>query len=329
MELDKVKETPYEICKFPHNARNTYQVVEPNYKITKPTVISFGGNFTCTGKHASGMSNIVANLLGMKPKTHNNQIATFDDVELLGISYGKLRYAENTTMNDDEIKDLCNRLFVSLVVDDNGNRLDLETAMKNASMVTLFNHCYGAQVADEVMLEFMCRLSEVGYSADEIHKITSQITAVSYAPMNNIHCGAHLMIHSYQDMVIPEGIIRGPKRLDGVCVVRGRNNEYTMWSSRLANGMQGDVDEHCVSRIHRNENWQHETNVRHMPTYLGKNADAVSQIAACVLAENVATSIRNYYSNTFTPKPTSSEMVAMCNNVLESFNPDDLSMKYD
>ncbi|MBQ9791728.1 MAG: hypothetical protein IJW28_03985 [Clostridia bacterium] len=329
MELDNLKETPYEICKLPPNFRHSWQVVEPDYKITKPTVISFGGNFTFSGKQASGIANIVANLLGMKYKRHKNQIATFDDVDILSISYGKLRYAENTVLNDDEIVDLCNRLFVPLVLDKNGNKLPVEQAMINASMVTLFNHCYGSRAADEVMLEFMCKLKDIGYDAGDIHSIISQISAVSYAPMNNIHCGSHMKVYSYQDVVIPEGIIHGPKKLDGICVVKGFINDFTLWTSRLANGIKGLIDEHCVSRIFRNENWQHETSVGKERKYIGKNADAVSQIVAYVLSMNVATSIKNYYSNTFTPKPKVSELVDGCNDILKGFSKEDLAMNYD
>ena len=329
MELDRLKETPYEICKLPPKFRHSWQVVDKTYKITKPTVIAFGGNFTFSGKQASGMANIVANLLGLKNKNHDGQIATFDDVDILAVSYGKLRYAENTVMNDDEIVDLCERLFVPLVLDDSGNRLPVEEAMRNASMVTLFNHCYGSRVADEVMLEFMCRLKDLGYNAGEIHSITSQIGAVSYAPMNNIHCGTHMKVHSYQDEVIPEGVIHGPKKLDGICVARGLINDFTLWTSRLANAIQGLIDEHCVSRIFRNENWQYETKVGKEKVYIGKNADATSQLMAYVLAENVATSVKNYYSNDFTPKPTMIELVAGCNDILKSFSKEDLAMVYD
>ena len=329
MELDSVKETPYEIYKVAPNLKNGYQKVDDAYRITKPTVIALGGNFTFTGKHAYAMGNIVKNLIGLKEKRHDNQIATFDDVDILALSYGKLRYAENTVMNDEEIIDFCNRIFVPLAVDENGNRLTVEEAMKNASMVTFFNHCYGARVADEVLLEFMVKLKDLGYDADEVYKITSSISAVSFAPMNNIHCGTHMKVHSYQDMVIPEGLFYGPKKLDGIAVVKGRTNDFTLWTSRLANGIWGDIDEHCVSRIHRNEKWQAETKVHHIKTYIGKNADAVSQMMAYVMAENVASSLNNYYNNRFATRPSADTLVAGCKDIQASYTTDELSMRYD
>jgi hypothetical protein len=130
-------------------------------------------------------------------------------------------------------------------------------------------------------------------------------------------------------MVIPEGLFYGPKKLDGIAVVKGRTNDFTLWTSRLANGIWGDIDEHCVSRIHRNEKWQAETKVHHIKTYIGKNADAVSQMMAYVMAENVASSLNNYYNNRFAPRPTVDTLVAGCKDIQSSYKEEELSMKYD
>ena len=324
--LESIKDSPYEIYKVAPSLPNGYETISKDHKIKKPTVLVLGGNFTFTGKHAYAMGKIAANLLGLKEKKHKEQIATYDDVDILAVAYGRLKYAENTVLNDDELVEVCNRLFVPMVVDDGGNRLPLEEAMKNASMLTMFNHCYGSRVADELTLEFMTKLGELGYDADETHKIMSQISAVSFAPMNNIHCGPHMKVHSYEDMVIPEGLFHGPKALNGIAVVKGRINDFIVWTSRLANGIRANIDEHCVSRIHRNENWKAETKVHHIKTYIGKNADAVSQMMSYVLAELVANSLNNYYSKKFTPKPSVDYLVAGCKDIQSSYKDEELSM---
>ena len=328
MGLNDYKETSYEIGKLNYNMPGNFEPLgTENYTICKPTILCLGGNFTFTPNHAKGMCTIAADLLGIKEKSIDGQIATFDDVDVVGVSYGRCRYSENTSLSDSEINKLCNNTLLPMVTDRKGGRLPKEVAMKNASMLTLFTHCFGARMADELMLELSSRMSEVGYDLQEITDILSQITAVSYAPESDIHCGSHVKIRSFQDNIIPEWAISGPKGLRGIAITEGQlGKDCTVWSSRMANGVKEDVGEHCVTTIYRNKQWQQETKIKDKKLYLGKNADIMSQITAMCLAEMVATSVKNYHSNSFTPKPTIADLMLMGNDIIRGCKHRDLVM---
>jgi len=303
-----------------------------NYKITKPTVLSLGGNYTATSMQALAKCMITARLLGLKDKQSDIDMATFDDVDIIGVSYGKCRYTEDTKMSSDELQHFCDTHLLPMVKNRKGNRLTLDEAKFNASMLTMDCHCYGANVADNLMWRLKEQMSSIGYNESEINEILLQITVVSFAPMNEIQCGAHLRVHSKLDMVIPEYAAYGPRNCNGIKVENREPNECVIWSSQLANDIPYDIGEHCISRLYRDGNWESTVNIASESKpknykYIGKNADAVSQIYSYVLSSMVATSIRNYHTHTFNPKPTSKDVECMANDILKGFSQEELMTK--
>ena len=174
-------------------------------------------------------------------------------------------------------------------------------------------------------------MRELGYNKDEITSILDDIGIVSYAPESEVSYGTHVKIRSFQDNIIPEWAISGPKGLRGIAISRGESGrDCTIWSSRMANaaGLDVDVSEHCVTTIYRNEFWKQETKIKDQKLYLGKNADVVSQIAAMSLGEMVATSVRNYHSGTYSSKPSVDDIMIIGNEIIRGCKHSELCQQY-
>ncbi|MBQ9792789.1 MAG: hypothetical protein IJW32_03510 [Clostridia bacterium] len=326
------KEVPYSIGKRDLSCENSWkQLNTHSYKIDKPTIFCFGGNATKTEQIANGMCKVAASLIGLKPK-QANEGATYDEVDVVGVSYGQAfkdssAFASYITQN--ELLELVDNVFVPLAVNENYERLSVEQAQRNFNQVTFFSHCYGATVVNQLISFLFLRMQSFGYSNQEILNIQKQITSISYAPMEEICNVSSIYALSAHDMVVEvpkyaskgfrevyESYRDGDIAFDGNYLFQEDENTIVLFTSNMN---KGPVSEHTLSLIERGEDWRYTT-------LNDDNANAVSQILGYAMAESVACGLQNRDSQTFIPKPTLSETLESCQSILSDFKQSDLGI---
>lgn len=325
--------TPFLVGRRNLKAKDHWEELDlKEYRINKPVVICLGGNTTKTSASANGMCKIAESLIGLKPKV-GNEGGTYDDVDLIGVSYGAIEndgVAEPITkIAKDEVKSLVYNLLLPLARGEEGITLSVDEAKRNFSNINFFSHCYGAQVVNEIVMEFGNAMLALGYKANEILEIEQQMTSVSYAPLAEVYNMPSLQIISARDSVsmVPYGaskafrdkfydVFEDNASFYGNYLFKEDINTLTLFTSNMS---IMPTDEHAVSLIERNEFWRYSI-------LNGDHADGVSQVAAYTLANAVAVGIRNQTSDEFIPKPTIDEMYDSCKSVLSPFRQCDLGI---
>ena len=301
---------------------NHWQDLDFNkYRITKPTVICLGGNTTKTSSDVNAICKLASNLIGLKAPIDNEQ-ATTNDVDILGVAYGDMQDSPNhntVAVTRQEISNLVNTLLLPLAVDDNGKRLSLEEAEKNFCNVNFFCHCYGARVLNEMNFDLIRKMMEIGYSSNEILTIQKQMTAVSYAPIEEVFNMPSLQAFSARDFtsMIPLNanenfekiyydVFEGRTEFNGNYVFKEDENTVTLFTSAMS---QKPGNEHSVIFVGRNEDWRY-------PLLCPDHADEVSQVVGYTLASAVATGVQNQHSTEFMPKPTPEQILESATSIL-------------
>ena len=326
------KEVPYGIGKRDLSCENNWKKLNTHsYKIDKPTIFCFGGNTTSTAEKANGMCKVAASLIGLKQK-ESDEGATYDEVDVVGVSYGEM--LENdpsfaSYITQQELLELVDNVFVPLVVDENLTRLSTEQAQKNCNQVTFFSHCYGATVVNQLVSFLFSRMQSFGYSNQEILDIQRQMTSISYAPMEEICNVSSIYAISAHDRIVEmpkyaseqfrqvyENYHRGDIVFDGSYLFQEDENTVVLFTSNMN---KGPVSEHALSLLERGEDWRYTT-------LNDDNANAVSQVLGYAMAESVACGLQNVDSQTFIPKPTLSETLENCQSILSDFKQSDLGI---
>lgn len=326
------KEVPYSIGKRDLSCQNNWkQLNTRSYKIDKPTIFCFGGNATKTEEIANGMCKVAASLIGLKQKKADEG-ATYDEVDVVGVSYGETfkdspEFA--SFIKQSELLELVDNVFVPLAVDENFSRLSTEQAQKNFNQITFFSHCYGAVVVNQLVSFLFSRMQAFGYSNQEILDIQKQITSISYAPMEEICNVSSIYAISAHDRVVEvpkyasegfkevyNGYREGDIVFDGNYLFQEDENTVVLFTSNMN---KGPVSEHALSLLERNEDWRYTT-------LNDDNANAVSQVLGYAMAQSVACGLQNKNSQTFIPKPTLSETLESCQSILSDFKQSDLGI---
>ncbi len=303
------------------DSENKWEEIDiDNYRIKKPTVLCLGGNGSISPKKANSLCKIAQNLVGLKQPTTKNEFATTEDVDFVGIAYGRYSKNDNTSfLTDEESKEIVDKIFLPMCKDENGNVLPREKILKNFNMVTIFSHCYGAKEASIMLGRTINKMSNMGIDMATACDAVNQIFAVSYAPFEECGCPS-LQIIPMKDQVL----IGGPNFSDishrflmdkflcdknkGKGTVAFKEDSFTI--SLIVSDMTDNVsDEHGVIVASRDEAWQFMED----DTYFG---DEVSQVMGNALAKSISNSIQNFNSETFTPKPSLDEILEETKSIL-------------
>ncbi|MCR4917628.1 MAG: hypothetical protein K5912_01640 [Alphaproteobacteria bacterium] len=67
-------------------------------------------------------------------------------------------------------------------ISDQGKRLSLDAASRRMRKINFVTHCHGAYVAKQLEEKTRRKMDELGYSADEIKQVLSQMLVVAHAP---------------------------------------------------------------------------------------------------------------------------------------------------
>ena len=290
-------------------------------KINKPTVFCLGGNASLTSREANGMCKLAQRLMGVKGPTGAGEIGTSNDVDFLGISYGKSSPNNSVTssLTDMERLDIIQSIFRPFYLSDDGTALSREQMLKNFNRVTFFAHCHGATEVRKISLGIFEDMKNLGINEKDANDAVDQMFAVAYAP--EFQCAIPtLQVWSIKDKNVFDS--PGPdfgkvtndfysaqwqqKSGDGTVAFRGSDYSISVITTEIA---KSNSDEHPISVISRDDDWKIEAKD---PTY----GDEVSMVMGNALALSVANSIQNENSAEFTPTPTLDEILEETNSIL-------------
>ncbi len=149
------------------------------FKISKPTIVIFGGNPTTIESEA-----------GRYARTVDNWLAGFGDInrskfDIVSVVYANGSPLENNLFlagSDYDYNELAETIFLPLIANEQKQKLDVNLALKNLSLVSFFGHSAGAYVMDNIMDKFLRYAIKLGYTDDEIFQMCRQIKFLTFAP---------------------------------------------------------------------------------------------------------------------------------------------------
>jgi len=333
------KITPFSIGRRDMQKEGHWEPLDiETYRITKPTVICLGGNCTKTPRDANAMCKLAQNLVGLKDKTFQNEIATTGSVDFVGIDYGTNNENKDaiSRLTTEERDLIAKNLLVSMCKDENGNILPNDQIIKNFNQVTFFSWCHGGTEGAYIFWSAFNQMKELGIDEDVAGKACNQMFGVSYSP-DDVTSMPSLRIFSENDKMrytgctteevsathmsnlfqekYPKSPHNGIYKADDVTavlitshVVRPKTDE----NGKILRNIDGPIfkDEHDAFLINRDENW------RPTAENISSYGDKVSQVAGYTLANSIANSIQNQDSDTFIPKPTIDEVISDARDIL-------------
>ncbi len=140
-----------------------------DFRVLRPTILVLGGRGTNSNKDTCGYLKIVESLIGVFK----------EDVDLVGICYND--GTANSNFEERNIAKMVLNLFMPLVLNSDGKRLSVNEACKNMRKVTIFAHCYGVYIANEITERFMDEMNYKGFTYEEQLKILSNVFMIGYA----------------------------------------------------------------------------------------------------------------------------------------------------
>ena len=314
------------------------------FRITKPTIICFGGNRAANAMSANGLCKIVEGLIGLKEYSGNGEGATLKDVDLVGVSYGTNQNARIRDggkqrpfcdFSEQEEKLLIDNLFLPLFVDNNGKRFTLIKACRNISKLTFFTYCYGSVQLYDLMNKLKSKLLLAGYTSEEIEKIYNNTRQISYAPFSAGRNVPTISIRSlydttgnfygkyaveHREFLNGVGLYYNEEGRQGSLNYRKADKESVdIYSSKLINETPDGINEHSPNIIERSDAlWRLIDNFR------SGNANAVSQLTAYALADSVSRSLMMHYNKRFIPHKSLKTLKKELKLVLSNFAPQSL-----
>ncbi len=314
------------------NVPNHYKEIDIfSHKISKPTVLIFGGSGVESNALANGSAKIIESLLGVFG----------EDVDLLSVNYNAGTYNEETMLAN--IGKIVNNLILPLATNLSKERLTVFDACKNMRQVTLFGHCFGDSVITKLTEMLNSRLLQVGYLPQEADKITKSLFAVTFGATTVNDKINYINIISPNDEMFPNSGDRAwevlanrlkdadkslpqvkiskedrdeivetvnsynllnPRRVFGSgkilqefynnnqrCFVLGTENGIRLVTSPLYTN--GEFD-HSIKGLARDANWQESVCATPAGNY-------VSKCIAAALCNSVANSILNQNSKNYIP----------------------------
>lgn len=307
------------------------------FRITKPTVICLPGNGSITTEKANGFCGMAERLMGLRT-TVGDVSSSYDYVDLLGFYYST--NAEEDTAGDynsRETSEFVDRLLIPLCVDDNGNRLSLEEACKNFSLVTFFTHCYGARVINYLLTDFSDKLNTLNYSKEEIDTILGHSMQVSYSPYTDRFMVPTVELFSQTDSFHKDADKEFYEKygyyLDGIMYeYENADNEeknlihdyIKIITSRLVNTEDNRdltklLDEHAIMYLKRDDDWNLNEDARG-----AKNADLFSIIAGYILSWVVVKSMNTFATGNLHSKHNLIELCQIIDDLMQIYSPEEL-----
>lgn len=356
--MHEIEEIIDEVGKRNHNAPNHWELLDlNNLQFDKPTVLCLCGNATTTNKIANGFAKQAETYLDLMfaPKQDYH---TLDHVDIISVKYNQAGTLNIRT------KDLLTDALCALLVDQNGQRLDLETAKKNMSRVCYFTFCGGNKELQSLINQLNEKLVKLGYKNEEIYAINNASLEVAYAPQSVIYNRIpSVRIISKKDevnsfvhfMALEAGGVLTQEQmqnLDGIYLhedkpgsLNGIKNDIStpylvdfpadtttagsiqIISSGLLNTYDGRFDEHSVKITARDQDWQINPIVINDVAYHSPNADCVSQMMAWALCKGVENGIQNFTSKKYIPNTYWNEMMDDLQSIINSYEQQKLSRK--
>ena len=309
-----------------------------NLEFTKPTVICLSGNGATTHKHARRLTEQVAAYLDLLFKTpKSNQMLA--QVDVMGIKYA-ISSLTGTGFIDETALDQITTAMLALLVDQDGNRLDLTTAQKNMSRLTFFTYCAGNQELQALITQLNKKMAMAGYDYKEIKAINHAALEVCFAPlsypMNRI---PSVRVFSLQDSMMKKFLCGGIgsvteaqiNLLDGIYLHQEETDSINtaasiqILSSGLINSYNGELNEHAITIMGRNHDWSLRSTFIDGKAYQAANADCVSQMMAWALCKGVEHSIKNFQAETYVPKTYWHELTNDFKSMINSYGQDKLA----
>ena len=303
-----------------------------NFRIsTNPTILFFGGNGTVKPKDANAMCEVGQSLLGIKEPTKPNEIATMQDIDLVGIAYGsdRVNFGHKKDYNvgsltDKETNELAISIFTPLYLDERNQIRHKEQILKNFSQITFVSHCHGATEVANLICRAYSNMLDIGIEQQTVEEAFSQLYSISYAPKELIPCPG-LQIIPEKDQTVRLGPDRAKTTIEflekrhlyhGEGTVVFKENKDTL-SLIVTDMTEQQFNEHEIGFISRDEKWQILENED------VKYSDYVSKTMAVILSYAVNSSMQNKKSNHFIPRPSTDFYLQKAKAILgDSQNPD-------
>jgi len=235
----------------------------------------------------------------------------------------KISYDSYGKISEEELDDFVDRVLLPLITDTNGQILYVEDAQKNLSRVTFFTWCHGAREATLMQVNLAKKCLKLGYDMRDVVELFKSCFHISYAPSTTSNFSPGVRIDSLQDYM-NIGLSELMPDLNGINIElepsdaqkKAHFENIHIWSSKLTNKDNADINEHSVEYLDRDKFWEvvggHE------------NADAVSQMMAWALCRAVENSFANMQSDTYVPKKPLSELMTELVGIKEDFSEEQL-----
>ncbi|MBQ7973580.1 MAG: hypothetical protein IJ295_01320, partial [Clostridia bacterium] len=269
---------------------------------------------------------------------------TLDHVDIMGIKYAESEIKGKGIMTYNDYA-VITKALLALLVDEKGNRLDLESAKKNFSRISFCTYCDGAFYLHHKIMPFLNqKMSMVGYSQSEIKAINNTVLNVSFAPNTifnnkipsvNVISLSDPVVKNHLDYLLTEN---QRNNLDGIYLYQDQPgflygqacenataSSIQIISSSLFNSYSGPFCEHNIGLTARDNHWQIRARniqgVIHRPF----NADCVSQMMAWALCKGVENSIQNFKSGKYVPNTYWQELKDDFKSIIHSYTPEQLN----
>jgi len=327
-------------------APNQWELLDlDNLKFPKPTVICLSGNGALTNNQANKLAQQVETYLDLMFSSKDGNHA-LENIDIMSVKYAYCNITGAGILDELAIEQLAIAIL-ELLVDKNGNKLNLADAKKNMSRLTFFTYCAGNKELQNIICNLNDKLALVGYNQNEIKAIDQATLEVSFAPLNYpLNFLPSVDILSLNDSLMAKYLYGGLgtmtkeqlNHLDGVYLHQTAPGplfgllgdidtaaSIQVLSTGLLNSYSEEIDEHAITITARDQDW----NIR--PTHLNgvahrsNNADCVSQIMAWALCKGVENSIQNFQSQTYIPNTYWDELVDDFKSIIHSYGQDKLA----
>ena len=332
------------------NSPNHWQELDlETLKFEMPTVICLSGNGTITTKEGNSFAKQAQRNLDLllKTKTRN----TLDYVDVIGVKYAECTgYMKGTGVLTDSAVEQISDAILKLLVDVNGNKLILDQAKKNMSRVSFFTYCAGHNELQNIIKRLNKKLLRSGYTQKEIDAINHATLEVSFAPLGCINKIPSVQIISLKDSFVGlEAMLSleetltdeqvqslngihlhqdQPGKFYGIKNPESTAVSFQIISTNLLNAYYNRfnpfeyLEEHYISLIARDQDWNLEPVCIGKERYQSGNADCVSQMMAWALCKGVENSVQNFNSQTYVPNTYLKDFMSDFKSILNSFDKD-------
>lgn len=280
-----------------------------------PVFYCFGGNATISDRFANAIAKRTQLFLGITPRDQ------FVNIYSMKYGYEELSQEKEFLSNEDfsgnvtmqEIEQNAYDLFVTRLIDEKGKRLSVKESAKNMRNISIFSHCFGANVFNHIIdrtAEIM--MDELKFTQKQTLFILSQIMNISYAP--NVKQNAwttNFELKSFHDQLL-DYKAQFPnlnKSYLGCGKLIRKDNTLTL----LANSFiaeDSEEDEHLSEFLDRDKQWGVK----------GNRQNVASECIACVMAMSVINAKLNKESKSFIPLADLDTIQDVTQNIINNGN---------